>query len=388
MTSRCQILCFVLLFFTVLHAEDHKSGDSSAEECTGEEECKKSSCGCAGADRKNLKPTAVEEEAEPLVVVEDADDENIEESQKIKYTTAANAVSNYPRTNQMVYIQGGDFIMGSDDPIIIPDGEGPARPVTVSSFYLDVHEVSNAEFELFVNSTGYVTEAEKFGNSFVLETFLSQETQSKITQAVAAAPWWLPVDKADWRHPEGPDTDLTGRMDHPVLHVSWNDAVEYCKWSGKRLATEAEWEYACRAGLKNRLHPWGNKEQPKDQIRMNIWDGEFPKTNTKLDGFAITCPVTQFEPQNKFGLKNIIGNVWEWTADWWETNHDKSHKNNPKGPKKGTDKVKKGGSYMCTKQYCYRYRCGARSQNTPDSSAANLGIRCAADHLPEYLEKH
>ncbi|XP_036875269.1 formylglycine-generating enzyme isoform X3 [Manis javanica] len=265
-----------------------------------------------------------------------------------RYSREANAPGRGPRerpleSTKMVRIPAGVFTMGTDDPQIKQDGEAPARRVAVDAFYMDAYEVSNAEFEKFVNSTGYLTEAEKFGDSFVFEGMLSEQVKSDIQQAVAAAPWWLPVKGANWRHPEGPDSTILHRPNHPVLHISWNDAVAYCTWAGKRLPTEAEWEYSCRGGLQNRLFPWGNKLQPKGQHYANIWQGEFPVTNTGEDGFRGTAP---------------------------------------KGPPSGKDRVKKGGSYMCHKSYCYRYRCAARSQNTPDSSASNLGFRCAADRLP------
>ncbi|XP_006897144.1 PREDICTED: sulfatase-modifying factor 1 [Elephantulus edwardii] len=281
----------------------------------------------------------------------------------------------------MVLIPAGTFTMGTDDPQIQQDGEAPARRVTVHAFYMDAHEVSNAEFEKFVNATGYLTEAEKFGDSFVFEGMLSEQVKTDIQQAVAAAPWWLPVKGANWRHPEGPDSTVLHRLDHPVLHVSWNDAVAYCTWAGKRLPTEAEWEYSCRGGLENRLFPWGNKLQPRGQHYANIWQGHFPVSNTGEDGFRGTAPVDAFPP-NGYGLYNMVGNVWEWTSDWWTVQHSAEEMLNPKGPPSGRDRVKKGGSYMCHKSYCYRYRCAARSQNTPDSSASNLGFRCAADHLP------
>ncbi|XP_054585925.1 formylglycine-generating enzyme isoform X1 [Eptesicus fuscus] len=286
-----------------------------------------------------------------------------------------------PAPAKMASIPAGVFTMGTDDPQIKQDGEAPARRVTVDAFYMDTYEVSNADFERFVNATGYLTEAEKFGDSFVFEGLLSEQVKAGIQQAVAAAPWWLPVKGASWRHPEGPDSTVLHRPDHPVLHVSWNDAAAYCAWAGKRLPTEAEWEYSCRGGLHDRLFPWGNKLQPRGQHYANLWQGEFPVTNTGEDGFRGTAPVDAFPP-NGYGLYNIVGNAWEWTADWWTVHHSAEEALNPKGPPSGKDRVKKGGSYMCHKSYCYRYRCAARSQNTPDSSASNLGFRCAADHLP------
>ncbi|XP_044307836.1 formylglycine-generating enzyme isoform X1 [Varanus komodoensis] len=285
----------------------------------------------------------------------------------------------------MASIPAGVFTMGTDEPAIRQDGEWPARRVHIHHFYMDRYEVSNAEYEKFVNATGYLTEAERFGDSFVFEGMLSEQVKSGIHQAVAVAPWWLPVKGANWRHPEGPDSDISNRMDHPVLHVSWNDAVAFCTWAGKRLPTEAEWEYSCRGGLENRLFPWGNKLHPGGQHYVNIWQGEFPRNNTGEDGYKGTAPVAAFPP-NGYGLYNIVGNAWEWTSDWWDVHHSSDETYNPKGPPKGTDRVKKGGSYMCHKSYCYRYRCAARSQNTPDSSASNLGFRCAADTLPDYLK--
>lgn len=280
----------------------------------------------------------------------------------------------------MILIAGGTYLIGTDNPVHIPDGEGPERSVTLQSFYMDKYEVSNANFGEFTRSVGYKTEAERFKDSFVFESLLSEKTLSTITKRVAAVPWWLPVPGADWKHPEGIDSTVQGRENHPVIHVSWNDASEYCRWNGKRLPTEAEWEVACRGGLQSRLFPWGNKLNPNNTHRANIWQGEFPVKNTLEDGYMSTAPVDSFPP-NKFGLYNMVGNVWEWTNDWWGINHPKRLVDNPEGPPSGKDKVKKGGSYLCHKSYCYRYRCAARGYNTPDSSASNLGFRCAKSFL-------
>lgn len=293
--------------------------------------------------------------------------------------------ADHERTNSMVFLKGGKFFMGTDKPFLPMDGEGPAREVRVNSFYMDVYEVSNAEFELFVNSTGHVTEAEKFGDSFVLEGKISKEVKKDIHQAVAAAPWWLPVKGAHWRNPEGPDSNIRERMDHPAIHISWNDAVQFCKWLGKRLPTEAEWEYACRAGLQNKKYSWGNKLKKDGQYMANTWQGTFPTSDLGQDGYAGTAPVTAY-PANSYGLHNMLGNVWEWTQDWWTIRHSVHYQENPKGPHSGRDKVKKGGSYMCHKSYCYRYRCAARSQNSADTTASNLGFRCVSDELPRGVK--
>ncbi len=283
-------------------------------------------------------------------------------------------------SNEYILIPGGTFRMGTDDApqSVREDGEGPSRKVQITEYYLQKKEVSNAEFARFVEETGYVTEAEKFGDSFVLDILLSEKVQSEISQAVKDAPWWLPVQGASWLHPEGKDSTIGERGDHPVVHVSWNDVVSFCKWNGGRLPTEAEWEYAARGGLEGRLFPWGNNPTPRGEHWMNIWQGQFPDNNTEEDGYLSTAPVNAFYP-NKYGLHNMVGNVWEWVEDWWTTRHSGEFVRDPRGPSTGKDKVKKGGSYMCHKEYCYRYRCSSRSLNTPDSSASNLGFRCAKD---------
>ncbi|XP_058812178.1 formylglycine-generating enzyme [Topomyia yanbarensis] len=271
---------------------------------------------------------------------------------------------------EMSRIPGGKHTVGTNEPFFHTDREGPERDVIIKDFYLDWYEVSNQKFKNFVEQTDYVTEAEKFGDSFVFQEFLSDEVREKYQDfRVAAALWWYKIKGASWRFPEGDATKgIEDRLDHPVVHVSWNDAVAYCAWKGKRLPTEAEWEVACRGGRKRKLFPWGNKLLPKDEHYMNIWQGDFPENNLAEDGSVGTCRVDKF-PQNAFNLYNIVGNVWEWTSDLWDE-HEKA---------KPPNRVKKGGSYLCHESYCYRYRCAARSQNTEDSSAGNLGFRCAVD---------
>lgn len=279
-------------------------------------------------------------------------------------------------TTGMVLLPGGEFLMGTDDRLGYPaDGEGPIRKVQVNPFWIDSVTVSNARFATFVESSGYVTEAERFGWSFVFVNFLPKDFPP--TRGVAAAPWWRQVYGADWQHPEGKASDIQGRMQHPVLHVSWHDARAYCYWAGLRLPTEAEWEYAARGALEQQRYPWGNEHEPNRQHRMNVWQGKFPTLNSKEDGYVGTAPVNAFPPNN-YGLYNMTGNVWEWCADWFNpTYHVNGPRRNPKGPPAGTHKVMRGGSYLCHESYCFRYRVAARSANTPDSSTGNLGFRCA-----------
>ncbi|PAV31178.1 serine/threonine protein phosphatase [Virgibacillus profundi] len=280
----------------------------------------------------------------------------------------------------MAYIPGGTFLMGTNDKEGFPaDGEGPIRNVTVDPFYMDVHTVTNAEFAAFIEDTEYKTEAEQYGWSFVFYQFISESTAKKVSQKVQSTPWWWVVEGAYWKYPEGADSSIENRMDHPVIHISWNDARSYCQWAGKRLPTEAEWEFAARGGLEQKTYPWGNELTLAGEHQCNIWQGKFPKTNTEEDGYAGTAPAKSFAP-NGFGLYNVSGNVWEWCFDWFVKNiHKRGGKENPKGPENGTNRVMRGGSYLCHHSYCNRYRVAARSSNTPDSSTGNLGFRCAAD---------
>jgi sulfatase modifying factor 1 len=278
----------------------------------------------------------------------------------------------------MIRLPGGAFLMGTEDREGFPsDGEGPVREVRLRPFRIDPTAVTNEQFAEFADATGYVTEAERFGWSFVFGGLLPDDFPE--TRGVAAAPWWREVFGASWRAPEGPQSSIDDRGDHPVVHVSWNDAMAYCAWAGKRLPTEAEWEYAARGGLEQKRFPWGDDLTPGGRYMCNIWQGAFPSTNTVDDGYYGTAPVDAFEP-NGFGLYNTSGNAWEWCADWWDaTHHASGSREDPAGPPSGVAKVIRGGSYVCHRSYCNRYRVAARTFNTPSSTTGHMGFRCAAD---------
>jgi formylglycine-generating enzyme len=280
----------------------------------------------------------------------------------------------------MVELPGGTFLMGADDPDGIPgDGEGPVREVRVGGFAIGECAVTNAQFAAFAKATGYRTEAEGYGWSFVFDRFVEARTADSVLGAVAAAPWWLAVPGASWRHPEGPGSSIGRRQSHPVVHVSWSDAEAYCAWAGVRLPTEAEWEYAARGGLAGKRFPWGDELTRDGAWRCNIWQGRFPQHDTGEDGFVGTAPVRSFRP-NGYGLYNTAGNVWEWCSDWFSaTFHADGAGDDPTGPPDGQAKVIRGGSYLCHESYCNRYRVAARTQNTPSSSTGHTGFRCAAD---------
>ncbi len=288
-------------------------------------------------------------------------------------------------TDGMVKLPGGAFLMGTEaDDAWKDDGEGPVRETVVDPFYIDTAAVTNAQFEKFVEATGYQTESERFGWSFVFHLHLSKKYAHKLqqTRAVVGLEWWIAVPGAHWRRPYGERSDIANRMDHPVVHVSWNDAIAYCHWAGKRLPTEAEWEYAARGGHEQRAFPWGDHLTPRGKFKCNTFQGRFPEQDTGEDGFAGTCPVDAFEP-NGYGLWNTSGNVWEWCGDWfsptWHVEHPERAKANPRGADTGTHKLQKGGSYLCHVSYCNRYRTAARTGNTPDSGTSNNGFRCVRD---------
>jgi sulfatase modifying factor 1 len=276
-----------------------------------------------------------------------------------------------------VELPGGAFVMGTDEPYGYQgDGEGPAREITLRPFWISKYSVTNAQFRSFVDDTGYRTEAERFGWSFVFHLFLPDDFPD--TRGVAATPWWRQVYGADWAHPAGPQSDLDGLAEHPVVHVCWNDAQAYCRWAGFRLPSEAEWEMAARGGLVQKRFVWGDELMPEGQTMCNIFEGSFPIENTAEDAYVGTAPVDAF-PANGYGLHNMAGNVWEWCNDWFHTAfHIDGPRDNPNGPPGGEAKVMRGGSYLCHDSYCHRYRVSARSSNTPDSSTGNLGFRVAA----------
>lgn len=283
----------------------------------------------------------------------------------------------------MVTIPAGTFLMGCNrGEGHAADGEGPSRPVHLDAFLLEACAVSNARFARFVAATGYRTEAERIGWSFVFAGLLPDDFEE--TRAIAAAPWWRQVMGADWCHPEGPHSDIASRTDHPVVQVSHNDALAFCAWAGKRLPTEAEWEKAARGGLVGARFPWGDEETPGGVHRCNVWQGRFPDLNTRADGHYGTAPVDAFAP-NGFGLYDMAGNAWEWCADWFSRDRglprriDDTRVNNPMGPADGELRAMRGGSYLCHPSYCWRYRCAARSAATPDSASGHIGFRCAAD---------
>ena len=305
-------------------------------------------------------------------------------------------------TEGMVWIPAGNFVMGTDAEVGWPD-EKPAHPVRVDGFWIDATEVTNAQFRQFVEATGYVTTAEKKPSLKEIMAQVPPGTPPPAEEALVAgsmvftvpagevdlrdfAQWWKWVPGANWRHPEGPESNLSGRENHPVVHVSWFDAMAYARWAGKRLPTEAEWEFAARGGLVNKPYVWG--DNPPSSNSANIWQGEFPHKNIAADGFAGTAPVKSFKP-NGYGLHDMAGNVWEWCADYYDRGlHARLAAGpvpvNPQGPSQTIDplrpyevqRVQKGGSFLCHESYCLRYRPSARHGCSPDTGMSHVGFRC------------
>ena len=288
----------------------------------------------------------------------------------------ATALSDLP----LIALPGGEFLMGSDANEGEPgDGEGPARQVRLEPFRIARTAVTNRQFAAFVQATGHVSYAEEVGASFVFAGLLPDDFPP--TRGLVDAPWWREVPQACWLRPEGPGSSWRGREDHPVVHVSWHDALAFCNWAGLRLPTEAQWEYAARGGLVGRRYPWGDELTPGGEHRCNVWQGRFPSRNECHDGHAGTAPADAFPP-NGFGLHNACGNTWEWCADWFSATHPAAPRHDPVGPAHGTRRVIRGGSYLCHESYCFRFRVAARSANLPEATAGHMGFRCAADPLP------
>lgn len=293
---------------------------------------------------------------------------------------AADGIQDHSITQ--IKIPAGSFTMGdAHGDGRSADGERPLHEVSLGSFTMDATPVTNSDFCKFIDATGYRTEAETFGFSAVFHLALAAAPQH-LMGPVAGTPWWVGVRGADWSHPGGPLSGIDALGDHPVVHVTWNDATAYCNWAGRRLPTEAQWEYASRGGLPKSRFPWGD-ELGTEVWRVNIWQGEFPLANTCEDGWLTTAPVRTYEP-NAYGLWQMVGNVWEWCQDWFSpAYYSQSPRSNPQGAEAGSTRVLRGGSYLCHDSYCNRYRNSARSSNTPDSSMGNAGFRTVANHLGE-----
>ncbi|PRA00431.1 sulfatase modifying factor 1 (C-alpha-formyglycine- generating enzyme 1) [Arthrobacter sp. MYb224] len=279
------------------------------------------------------------------------------------------------RPMRLVDVPGGTFMMGDHfDEGYPADGERPVHRVSLPTFNMDASPVTNTEFSRFALATGYVTESEQLGYSAVFHAYLNAPAK-EVMGKVEGTDWWLGVRNASWRHPTGSGSHWQDLPDHPVVQVSWNDALAYCHWSGRTLPTEAQWEYAARGLKPGQRYPWGNQLTPDSVHQCNIWQGNFPRENTLQDGYLGTSPVGSFPP-NPLGLLDIAGNVWEWCQDWFLPKYYRnSPELNPQGPTIGRGRVMRGGSHLCHESYCNRYRVSARSYNTADSASSNTGFR-------------
>ncbi len=311
----------------------------------------------------------------------------------------------------MVWVEGGTFAMGADNEQGRRD-EYPKHNVKVNGFYMDATEVTNEQFAAFVKATGYITTAEKDVKWEEVKKQLPEGTPKPADSTLKAAclvfvqtssevslqdysQWWEWKRGANWKHPKGPGSDIVGKENYPVVHISWDDAMAYCEWAGKRLPTEAEWEYAARGGKINTVYPWGNGKVDSGAPQCNYWQGRFPYKNENKDGFTGAAPVGAFAA-NGFGLYDMAGNVWEWTADLYHHNYYESFSgtemaDNPKGPKESYDpdeplvpkRVMRGGSFLCNESYCSGYRVAARMKTSADSGMEHLGFRCVADKVTD-----
>jgi formylglycine-generating enzyme len=306
----------------------------------------------------------------------------------------------------MVLIPGGTFEMGGDNSQASQD-EYPKHTVTVSSFYMDATEVTNAQFKQFIDATGYTTTAERKPDWEELKKALPPGTPQPPDSVMQAASlvfkqtaskinlddysqWWVWIKGANWKHPQGPESTIAGKENYPVVHVSWDDAMAYCKWAGKRLPTEAEWEYAARGGLVNNIYPWGNEHINNGKPKANSWEGEFPYRNEKKDGYTTAAPVKSYMP-NGYGLYDMAGNVWEWCSDYYNQDYYKTLAGkvtiNPKGAATSYDpdepyaikRTLRGGSFLCNDSYCSGYRVSRRMKSSFDTGLEHTGFRCVKD---------
>lgn len=318
---------------------------------------------------------------------------------------AALKTTNEASKKNMVWIDGGTFDMGGDNDQAAPD-EYPKHSVTVDGFWIDITEVTNRQFAEFVKATNYITTAERKPDWEELKKQLPPDTPKPDDSLLIAASlifkapehevglsdytqWWEWKKGASWRHPHGEGSDLNGKEDYPVVHISWDDAQAYCKWAGKRLPTEAEWEWAARGGLKNNIYPWGNEPVNAGKPKANSWQGTFPVKNTLTDKYYLAAPVKSF-PANGYGLFDMAGNVWEWCSDLYHSDYYSQVKAgavNPQGPESSFDPDEphtekhtlRGGSFLCNDSYCSGYRVARRMKSSADSSMEHVGFRCVSN---------
>ena len=310
--------------------------------------------------------------------------------------------------DSMVIIEQGIFSMGASDQNGALNREYPIHKVKVNSFLMDIHEVTNAQFKTFIDESGYITTAEKKIDWEELKKQLPENTPKpdeelfepgslvfsmpkKVTSLIDFSQWWKWTKGANWKQPMGPNSSIIGIENHPVVHISYQDANEYAKWCGKRLPTEAEWEWAAKGGLNNNIYPWGNENVNDGEAKCNFWSGNFPLENNEKDGYILTAPVMKY-PANKYGLYDMAGNVWEICSDWYDANYYKTLSENeltinPKGPKtwnyprepNDPKKVVRGGSFLCNDSYCSSYRVSARMPYSKDTGMSHTGFRCVKD---------
>ncbi len=357
-----------------------------------------------GCTRREQEPTGNAKTTLATVAPSQATPQPLKASSSaFQATVIADAQAPSPAPPGMVWVPGGEFSMGSADPTKgghchePMDDARPIHRVAVSGFFMDATEVTNASFAEFTKATGYVTVAERTPTAEELPNVPAEARvagSAVFTKASELVPldqplrWWRYVAGANWRQPSGPGSSLDGLENHPVVHVTYSDALAYARWAKKELPTEAEWEFAARGGKSGQVYPWGNELAPNGQARANTYQGTFPVQDVASDGFAGSAPVASYPP-NDFGLYDVSGNVWEWTADWYRADayaRDAAQglTKNPRGPSESFDpgepqtkkRVQRGGSFLCTNEYCTRYMVGTRGKGEPESPANHIGFRC------------